>query len=125
MQALPPDQAPIPGSARDDIERLKMLFQRFHDQDLTTLFEVMSSPKRPGVGWKIVILSGGLKVERSAATVSEAITAYIEELSRRILLRWRADGGILQLAGMPPTPFDVEPTVVDVPQGDASIVKRG
>lgn len=103
---------PIPGSAQDDLDRLRILFLRERGLDLATRFSISLSTQ--GAKWTIAVEAGGQRASHEAGCVTACVTGLVADLSRRILLRWRSDGAALQLCGVDARPFDPpEPTIVD------------
>lgn len=107
----------IPGSAQDDYDKLKILLLRDLGLDLTTHFEIrVGRRKGGGHGWTVQFWTAGCATaERSGPVVTEIIEELVGELTRKILLRWRSDGGALQLAGVPLEAFDKGPEIVETP----------
>lgn len=113
----------IPGSARDDFDRLKMLYLRYAQRDLSTTvsFAVARSSPRAGsaVGWTVTLTASSASEQRTGPSVTEVVAAWTADLARLLLFRWRADGGALQLCGFEPTPVDPpEPEIIDSPASD-------
>lgn len=103
---------PIPGTAQDDFDRLRILFLRERGLDLAVRFEIGLSTQ--GAKWTLTIAAGGQSVRHEAGCLTACVTGLVVDLSRKILLRWRSDGGALQLCGIEVRPFDPpEPLVVD------------
>lgn len=121
-----PTMSSIPGSAQDDFDKLKILFLRDKGADLTTPFGVRASRREGGGhGWTVFFEAAGFPVEkRSGPVASKIIADLVAELSRKLILRWRSDGGALQLAGVPLEAFDREPEVVDQPDDRDPAIER-
>lgn len=108
----------IPGSAQDDLDRLRMLFLRANELDQSVRCKVEVHDARPGAGWCVTVSAADKRVERKGACATELIQALVAELSRKLLLRWRSDGGALQLCGVALTAFDPpDPEVIEMPSG--------
>lgn len=112
----PETTLPIPGEAKDDFDKLKILFLRSNNLDLASHFEVhIGRRKGGGHGWTVALAAGVVTEEFSGPVVSTIVADLVASLSRKVLLRWRSDGGALQLAGVALEAFDREPEVVDLP----------
>lgn len=122
----PPTMNAIPGSAQDDFDRLKILFLRERGLDLTASFDLrIGRRKGGGHGWTVTVeVFGARAEEHSGPVVTEILASLVAELSRKLLLRWRSDGGALQLAGVPLEKFDREPEVVDQPDDRDPAIER-
>jgi len=108
----------IPGSARDDLDRLRILFLRAHDLDQAVHCRVEVATARPGSGWAVRVLAAGARIDRRGECFTDVVAALVAELTRKVLLRWRSDGGALQLCGVPPTHYDPpDAEVVEMPGG--------
>jgi hypothetical protein len=123
---MKPPMTPIPGSAQDDVDKLKILFLRWRDLDLTTPFTVRAARREGGGhGWTVTVETAAHVEKRSGPAVSTILADLVAELSRKLILRWRSDGGALQLAGVALEAFDREPEVVDQPDDrDPAIDRR-
>ncbi len=121
-----PKMNPIPGSAQDDFDKLKILFLRERGLDLTASFDLrIGRRKGGGHGWTVTVeVFGARAEEHSGPVVTEILASLVAELTRKVLLRWRSDGGALQLAGVPLEAFDKEPEVVEQPDDRDPAVKR-
>ena len=121
----PPTMNAIPGSAQDDFDKLKILFLRSHNLDLASHFEVrIGRRKGGGHGWTVALCAGVVTEEFSGPVVSTILTDLVASLTRKVLFRWRSDGGALQLAGVPLEAFDREPEVVDAPDDRDPAIER-
>lgn len=111
-----PKMTPIPGSAQDDVDKLKILFLRWRDLDLTTPLVVRAARREGGGhGWTVTVETAAHVEKRSGPVVTAIIADLVAELTRKVLLRWRSDGGALQLAGVPLEAFDKGPEIVETP----------
>lgn len=120
-----PKMTPIPGSAQDDVDKLKILFLRWRDLDLTTPLVVRAARREGGGhGWTVTVETAAHVEKRSGPVVTAIIADLVAELTRKVLLRWRSDGGALQLAGVPLEAFDREPEVVDQPDDRDPAIER-
>ena len=122
----PPTMNAIPGSAQDDFDRLKILVLRERGLDQTAAFNLrIGRRKGGGHGWTVTVeVFGAPAEERSGPVVATIIADLVAELTRKVLLRWRSDGGALQLAGVPLEKFDREPEVVDAPDDRDPAIER-
>lgn len=120
-----PKMTPIPGSAQDDVDKLKILFLRWRVVDLTTPLVVRAARREGGGhGWTVTVETAAHVEKRSGPVVTAIIADLVAELTRKVLLRWRSDGGALQLAGVPLEKFDREPEVVDQPDDRDPAIER-
>src|SRR5262245_62088188 len=92
--------APVPGRAKNALDRLRTLFLRANELDQSVRCKVEVHDARPGAGWCVTVSAADRRVERRGSCATELIQALVAELSRRLLLRWRSDGGALQLCGV-------------------------
>lgn len=121
----------IPGSAQDDFDRLKMLFLRAAELDLTHPFSLACRRAGKGYGWTVTVVAGKEQLEVTGPCVTAIVATMVSDLTRKLVLRWRSDGAVLQLCGVEVTPFDPpEPATYEASGSsvaddrDASIERR-
>lgn len=112
-KALPPTHSPdllqpeIPGSAKDNVERLRMLWLRWQQVDLAAgvvSATVRFEPARGGALWDLFV--GGEKVNPKPGAPLALLNDAVADLARKLTLRFRSDGAALQLCGYPTEAFD-------------------
>jgi hypothetical protein len=106
----------IPGSAQDDFDRLKMLFLRAAELDLTYPFSLACSRASKGHGWTVSVVAGKEQLEVTGPCVTEVVATMVRDLTRKLVLRWRSDGAVLQLCGVERVEHRVEATAFDPPE---------
>ncbi len=108
----------------DDFERMRLLWLRLRERDLSEKPEILLQPQPGALGWEVSI-DGGDPVPGRMPT--EIAADQVKAMARRLLLRARSDVGVLRLCGIAFAldPADAATSEAEPPPEGVVIDERG